>query len=174
MNKPFEQCYWVIENRFLAGEYPRAIDYAESKIKMASLRAVGINAFVDLTTPEDRLASYETLLDDTKRFSFPIADVSIPENHQTTLAILDCIDQQLLAGNNIYLHCWGGVGRTGVVVGCWLSRQGHHGENALHALTELWKRCSKSAYLRSPETQAQKDYVRNWQRVEPFMEGARR
>ena len=31
----------------------------------------------------------------------------------------------------MYLHCWGGVGRTGTVVGCWLVRHGRTGDEAL-------------------------------------------
>ena len=27
--------------------------------------------------------------------------------------ILDAVDRALAAGRNVYLHCWGGIGRTG-------------------------------------------------------------
>ena len=39
-------------------------------------------------------------------------------------AILDAIDTSLTGGRLVYVHCWGGVGRTGTVVGCWLLRHG--------------------------------------------------
>ena len=31
----------------------------------------------------------------------------------------------------VYVHCWGGIGRTGTVVGCWLVRHGMTGDEAL-------------------------------------------
>ena len=39
--------------------------------------------------------------------------------------MLDAIDDQLENGGNVYVHCWGGKGRTGTVVGCWLIRHGY-------------------------------------------------
>ncbi|MFZ5949388.1 MAG: fused DSP-PTPase phosphatase/NAD kinase-like protein [Candidatus Rifleibacteriota bacterium] len=30
----------------------------------------------------------------------------------------------MAAGKPVYVHCWGGLGRTGVVVGCWSRRHG--------------------------------------------------
>jgi len=32
--------------------------------------------------------------------------------------ILDTIDAALSAKRIVYVHCWGGVGRTGTVIGC--------------------------------------------------------
>jgi len=56
--------------------------------------------------------------------------------------------------------CWGGVGRTGVIVGCWSAR--HGGQPALARLRELWKQCPKSQNRGSPETAAQEKYVAGW------------
>lgn len=33
----------------------------------------------------------------------------------------------LAAGQTVYVHCYGGIGRTGTVVGCWLVRHGLSG-----------------------------------------------
>ena len=38
--------------------------------------------------------------------------------------ILDDVDAALADGRTVYVHCWGGIGRTGTVVGCWLMRHG--------------------------------------------------
>ena len=46
-------------------------------------------------------------------------------------SILDAIDAALDGGKTVYVHCWGGVGRTGTVVGCWLVRHGKTGDEAL-------------------------------------------
>ena len=40
------------------------------------------------------------------------------------VSILDAIDDSVKVGKPVYVHCWGGVGRTGMVIGCWLLRHG--------------------------------------------------
>ena len=34
--------------------------------------------------------------------------------------ILQAIQSQMAGGGVLYVHCWGGKGRTGVVIGCHL------------------------------------------------------
>jgi ADP-ribosylglycohydrolase len=60
------------------------------------------------------------------------------------------------------VHCWGGVGRTGLVVACWLQEQGRTPEAALEELSTLWKTTEKSAWRESPETAEQVDWVKTW------------
>lgn len=87
------------------------------------------------------------------------------------VGILDAIDAALGEAKTVYVHCWGGVGRTGTVVGCWLVRRGRTGEEALTQVAEWWRSVDK-AYRRpeSPETPEQCKYVRNW--TEPSTGGA--
>ncbi len=93
----------------------------------------------------------------------PIVDVSVPRSPGEMAGILDAIDSALAQGRNVYLHCWGGVGRTGTVVGCWLVRHGRTGNEALAELGELWRGVEKSRYRPvSPETREQREYVRQW------------
>ena len=56
-----------------------------------------------------------------------IVDMDVPRSQQQTAGILDAIDKALEDGKNVYVHCWGGIGRTGTVVGCWLVRHGMTG-----------------------------------------------
>jgi protein-tyrosine phosphatase len=79
------------------------------------------------------------------------------------VAILKAIDDHLRQGRLVYLHCWGGIGRTGTVVGCWLSRQGFQGTAALDRLRQLWQACPKSAHRMSPETHEQEQYIVHWE-----------
>ena len=63
----------------------------------------------------------------------------------------------------VYVHCWGGVGRTGTTVGCWLVRHGHTGKEALRRIAEWWQGMEKIYFHpRSPETNEQREYVRSW------------
>jgi protein-tyrosine phosphatase len=64
-------------------------------------------------------------------------------------------------GLGVYLHCWGGIGRTGTVVGCWLVRHGASGSAALDRIAELHGATPDGA-RRSPETEAQREAVLGW------------
>lgn len=160
--KPIEHCYWVIPGKILAGEYPRDLDDESSAEKMRALTEAGVAAFIDLTAPGDTLFPYDEWLGDAERRSFPIDDMDIPQSPEQTAAILDLIDDNMENGKTTYIHCWGGIGRTGVIVGCWLARHGRGGQAALDELSRLWADNPKSAWTPSPQTPEQCDYVTNW------------
>jgi len=118
----------------------------------------------DLTEENEGLAHYAHLLGKTSYQRFPICDVSTPKSPKTTKAVLDAIDHHIRQGRIVYIHCWGGVGRTGVMVGCWLTRHGFKGQAALDQLQELWKNCPKSSKRRSPDTNEQAAYITGWRK----------
>lgn len=160
-NRPIDNCYWVLPGKLLAGEYPRNKDELSSKPKLAALSKAGVNVFVDLTEAGE-LEPYADSVPTAKHHRFPIRDVCVPSSVDLTTAILDTVDEHIERGDVVYVHCWGGVGRTGVIVGCWLARHCGSGQQALRRLAELWRTCPKSAHRQSPETPKQKEYVRNW------------
>lgn len=162
MLQPIEHCYWVAPGRLLAGEYPRNKDERSSREKLDKLLRAGVGAFIDLTEERDGLHSYAGLIGTASYQRFPIRDVSIPASPAATIAVLDAIDLQIERSRLVYVHCWGGVGRTGLIVGCWLARHGLGGEAALLRLRELWRECPKSASRASPETADQERYVLRW------------
>src|SRR5260370_9653635 len=81
---------------------------------------------------------------------------------KTTLsAILDTIDGEIARGKAVYVHCWGGHGRTGVVVGCWLQRHALGGKaGPIARIKEL--RALAGINSVSPPTPAQCDFVEAW------------
>lgn len=160
--RPIDNCYWVVPGKLLAGEYPRNLDDASSPQKMARLTDAGVSVFIDLTEAGE-LSPYAQWLDEASHQRFAVVDRSVPRSPSLTTEILDAIDHHISEGRTVYLHCWGGIGRTGTIVGCWLSRQGYPGQAGLGRLEELWQQCPKSRYRRSPETQEQRDYVLNWE-----------
>lgn len=170
LSKPIPNSYWVIPGLLLAGEYPRNPDEPSSIEKLQALTDGGITVFIDLTTPADGLISYRSLLQrinaSAEHHSFPIPDVSIPQSSETTAKVLDLLDQTMSIGRGVYLHCWGGVGRTGTIVGCWLARHCLSGTMALETLGSLWRHCPKARFRQSPETDQQRRYILNWQESE--------
>jgi len=61
----------------------------------------------------------------------------------------------------VYVHCLGGIGRTGTVVGCYLVRHGLPGEEALEHLQNLRKE-TPDWWFQSPESSAQKNMILDW------------
>jgi protein-tyrosine phosphatase len=128
----------------------------------------GVTCFLDLTTRHDPLLPYESLVEQlagagAMRIHYPVTDMGIPESTAQTREILDTIDRVIDEGGTIYVHCWGGIGRTGTIVGCWLVRHGMTGEEALDRVKELWETRPDSGWSTSPQTDDQFDYVRKWQ-----------
>jgi len=168
-NRPIPESYWVEPDRLLAGEYPAHFDTEKTRKRIDALLEAGFDTFIDLTKPNETVAYIRLLLDeakayevDVKHLRFPIGDFGLPTPEQMT-SILDTIDAELNAGKKIYLHCWGGIGRTGTTVGCYLVRRGKTGEEALRQLREWWRKVPKSIiHPVSPETREQADFIRNW------------
>lgn len=160
---PFENAYWVVPGRWLAGEYPGAPDAAATRERVAALAALGIDAIVDLTL-EGELPSYlDALPEGVRHVRLPIIDHGVPDDSSRMHEVLDQIERWLGEGRCVYLHCRAGIGRTGMVVGCHLASGGRTGDAALDDLDRLW---SKSPRARSwpsvPETAEQRDYVYHW------------
>ena len=146
------------------------MDSGQAARKLEALLHAGIEHFIDLTETGE-LVPYAEIAERTAGSlglqmgweRHPIPDLVVPRTLEQMTRILDAIDKALSNGKTVYVHCWGGVGRTGTVVGCWLVRHGHPGEEALHEIADRWKRIEKAYRIpRSPETREQRDYVRNW------------
>jgi hypothetical protein len=91
----------------------------------------------------------------------PIRDVNIPSK-EAMVGILDEIDLSMQVDQPVYVHCWGGRGRTGTVVGCYLARHGTAvGQEAIERINYL-RRAVPASEFRSPETHEQCDMVRSW------------
>jgi len=167
---PHRNSYRIPGTRIFAGEYPGHPDRDAARRTLERYLEAGITCFIDLTTEEDPLEPYEPILRaaaesrgvPAQYHRMRIHDMRTPSAREMT-AILDTIDVAHRAGHGIYVHCWGGIGRTGTVIGCHLARSGRSGDAALDALAELWQTVEKSRFHpRSPQTDAQCAFVREW------------
>jgi len=172
---PFPRSYWVVPGKFLAGYYPGSRDPATAKEKLKSLLEHGIRHIINLMEKDEKNFSdevfqpYEYQLQllakeidiPVKVIHMAIRDMDVP-TAEGMITILDEIDRVLDHNGALYLHCWGGRGRTGTVVGCYLARHGLAvGEAALDFLAEL-RKDDPISHLPSPETEIQADFVRSW------------
>ena len=168
-NLPNKNTYYVIPDLFLAGEYPGASTINETRDRIKKYLACGVNFYIDLTE-ERELMPYEDLLRlEAEKMKLPveyyrmsIRDLSVPDKGLMT-EILDTIDNAISKNKKVYVHCWGGVGRTGTVVGCHLVRNGKTGEEALEQIAIWWQKIEKNyRHPNSPETNKQREYIRCW------------
>jgi protein-tyrosine phosphatase len=169
MDRPHDKSYWVIEDRLLAAEYPGHPNISEGRQRIEFLLHRGFDFFLDLTQPGE-LEPYDALVTPRgaihRRLS--IVDMAVPGKSHEMIEILDELDAALDAGRRVYLHCWGGVGRTGTVVGCHLVRRGMSGTQALEQIAKWWTTTAKRlVHPRSPQTEWQIAYVINWAKHDP-------
>ena len=162
----FLHAWWVRPGRLLAGEYPGHIsDSVRSRQKVDLLVDVGVRTFVDLTTPDDRLTPYSQLVVeaaearqlDLRHEPFAIPDLGVVDDH-----LYDDVAESIESGMSrgvVYVHCWGGVGRTGTVIGCVLADEGLSYEEVIERLGAL-RVSSRKAHRSAPEMPVQLELVR--------------
>ena len=172
---PFPRSFWVVPGKFLAGYYPGSRDPSTAHRKLEGLLGHGIRHVINLMEEDERnfsgetFVSYEQQLENIaarndisiKLVHMPIRDTDVP-TVEGMVAILDEIDRVIHQNSCVYLHCWGGRGRTGTAVGCYLVRHGMGvGEAALDLLSTL-RQHDPISHLSSPETEIQAQFVRSW------------
>jgi ADP-ribosyl-[dinitrogen reductase] hydrolase len=185
--RPWLNTYWLPGGQVLCGEYPGDKDPSKQRTKLEALAAFNVSTYIDLTTPEDPLGPYEPIALGSENLpppgiifidgplpairevhKLPIPDQDVPPPSRMT-QILDVIDDAVARGRTVYLHCWGGVGRTGTVAGCWLRRHGCTADEALAIINQRWQSVAKvNRKPQTPETDAQRRFIIEWdERLSP-------
>lgn len=146
----------VIEpGRLIAGRHPCAWGPKNAPAEIQDLAAAGVTLFLDLTQVGE-LEPYTHLVPPAARYvRMPIRDFSVPTREQL-VETLDEIDAELRFDGLVYVHCWAGCGRTGVVVGSWLVRHGADPNDAL-------ARIAAARGLGCPQTLEQRLFVLGWE-----------
>ena len=172
---PFPRSYWAVAGKVLAGCYPGDREPTVAGQKVEGLARCGVTHVVNLMHPFEcdnagcAFSDYADLLSDAlardgRQLVFarhPIVDMGTPSVPEMR-AILDTIDAGTTAGGITFVHCWGGRGRTGTVIGCYLVRHGFvDREDALDRLAELTSHWAPE-WGPTPETVEQRRFVRAW------------
>jgi ADP-ribosyl-[dinitrogen reductase] hydrolase len=160
----FLHAWWVTPGRLLAGEYPGHTNPVRARHKVDLLVDAGIRTFVDLTTRADRLQPYEPVTRavaaarqlDLRHVSFPIPDLGVVDDdaYDTVTATIE----SGLERGGVYVHCWGGIGRTGTVVGCVLADQGLGYDEIINRIATM-RRGSRKEERRAPEMAVQHELI---------------
>ena len=167
--RPIENSYRVT-NQIFAGEYPRNKDQESSIVKLQQFESFGTTHFVDLTE-EGELEPYDKMLySGASYLRFPIRDRSVPKSMDEVRKLVKRIIK--IVNNNseakVYIHCWGGVGRTGLIVGCLLGELCELSyDETMAKLEQLFLACPKSAKRETPETAEQREFIAKFVREKP-------
>ncbi|MGI4871540.1 MAG: protein-tyrosine phosphatase family protein [Janthinobacterium lividum] len=173
--RPYPNSYWATP-LLLACEYPGDRNPAAATVKLDALLAAGIRDFYDLTEPGE-LVPYESLLRERAAHAgiapeslryrrFPVLDMGLPTPKRLA-EVLAALEDSAASGRRAAVHCWGGIGRTGTVVGChYVQHEGLNGEEALARIAAEWRTVAKfDRFPTSPQTREQLDLVRGYQRT---------
>ncbi|MCL2743589.1 MAG: dual specificity protein phosphatase family protein [Planctomycetaceae bacterium] len=143
---PIEYSYEVIQDQLYAGEYPRNFDNRTTPAKIQRFIDFGITDFVDFTE-EGELLPYTALLPKgIGHHRFPVPDPGPPQTLKQMHEIAAAIDRLVSDGKKVYVHCWGGINRTGVAVGAWLLYKGMTVTETMEEFERLWATNPKSAW----------------------------
>lgn len=172
---PFPGTYWVIPGRFLAGEFPGAKRQRETKDKMGRLMDCGIRTIINLMHPDEtdrcghiftdyvpavlRIAEQKGIAVNCLRF--PITDFQVPKVTDM-VRIQAAITAAIQDKKPVYVHCLGGVGRTGTVVGCFLLENGMATPGHVLETMAALRQTDPKAHGPSPETAVQQKFVTGW------------
>lgn len=164
--RPHGNTYWLWAGHVLAGEHPAKEGEVQLSEKLQLFALAGITHFIDLTSPADPVKTYQPL-GGAVRINHPITDFGVPSPLQMQ-GILQSIQSALSQGGKVYVHCKGGIGRTGTVAATWLTEQGLDDKQALALLLQKWQAMDKRfEEPHTPETQAQRAFVRTWHKAKP-------
>ena len=162
INRPLHQSYEVWGKGIIyAGEYPGDKNGEIAKQKIARMYHFGVRHFIDLTE-EDELRPYNHLLpSDTTYTRFPITDCGAPKSIESVQRLLLRIEELKKMDGYVYVHCWGGVGRTGTIIACYLAQNWDEPDlnKTLEVLRRNFSKMPKSAYRETPETKEQIDFI---------------
>lgn len=163
INRPLHQSYEVSVGPEIiyAGEYPGDKNNESAKQKIKHMVHFGVRHFIDLTE-EGELRPYAHLLpEEATYYRFPIKDCGVPKSVDDVYQLLHRIDELKQQEGYIYIHCWGGIGRTGTIIACYLAKQlkKQKLDETLQALRNQFSEMPKSAYRKTPETKEQLNFI---------------
>ncbi|KXZ41187.1 hypothetical protein GPECTOR_674g805 [Gonium pectorale] len=180
---------WAIPGRVIAGAYPASLDDAETEKILTTMLELGINTFVclqaevNINTPEHAWRAGHGLrpyIKDAQKIlskaheqgnpkitqqkidflHLPIIDGNVTTDSAMNRLAEDCMER-ILRGERLYIHCWGGHGRTGTLVAVLLGRlYGLPYTNALRYTQAFHDSRVYPQGVRSPQTPVQRAQVR--------------
>jgi protein-tyrosine phosphatase len=134
--------YWLDHPGYpLVGIMPRPQGRTMLEKEVAGLKEQGVDVLVSLLTAEE---SEEGELQKEADFcgqkgvefvSFPIPDRDVPRSDREFVRFFQELLDKLAEGKRVAIHCWGGIGRSGLVATCLLVAHNVPLEAAVRAIS---------------------------------------
>ncbi len=164
-SKPVGYSYRVAENVW-GGEYPVwDWDKGVRKRQLGLYTDFGITDFLDLTESGEMPPYAEFLPSGVRRHTFPFPDGGIPKNVESVVDLFRWMET-LFAEHpdcRLYIHCHGGVGRTGTIVSCYYIWFEHlSSDEAIAKMRSRFAFHGRSSWMRAPENRQQEDFIRRF------------
>ncbi|KAF9035357.1 hypothetical protein BDZ89DRAFT_1100737 [Hymenopellis radicata] len=161
--RPIPNSYWATP-LVLACEFPwTPAAPCDAQCKLDALLAAGLKSYTPILCARAELQGIDPAAVEYHRF--PIRDRSLPESVGYMYRVLEVLRDNRDRGRISAVHCRGGIGRTGMVIGCWLVQCGmaQNGEEALGIIAREWRTVEKCRrYPHSPETGPQFEFVKSF------------
>jgi len=119
---------WVIDHKLAGSRGPR------SKEELMSLKTQGIGALVRLVESSESFVTKNDVNDaGLEEYNEPVQDFKAPTQEQID-KIIKYIDSHLERGIPVDVSCNAGIGRTGVILACYLVHKGSTVKDAIELL----------------------------------------
>ena len=132
--------------------------------ELSGLRGAGVDVVVSCLT-DDEVRRFELKAEPAvcstlglEFFRFPIVDHSLPASFEDAVAFADFLLAQMRSGRSIVVHCFAGIGRSGLMTVATLMRGGLGRDEAIAV-------ASQARGLSVPETAAQGRWLREVTRL---------
>ena len=158
IDTPIRNSYKV-DDRIYAGEYPATANEKLGRRDIDRFIRFGITHFIDLTESGELLPYTQWLHKEQTHIRFAIRDCGVPTTEKTAQLIKTITTILKEKENKIYIHCRGGIGRTGTIAACYYATFLKEYHPVIDLLTRQYSHCPKSAYRSSPETLEQKRFI---------------
>jgi predicted protein tyrosine phosphatase len=154
-----KELYWLDGSwpgRLAVGPRPRGGDWLKDDI--ASWKAGHIDAVLSLLTPDEERdldlsdEAGEVRMQGMDFTSFSIPDRQVPRSEAKLSEVLEGVTRALSTGKNVLVHCRQGIGRSGLVAGCLLVKNGMSPGAAVDSV-------SAARGVPVPETAEQRDWI---------------
>jgi len=151
---------WVdVDGRFKLAQIPKPFGGVDGLDRsMRALKAWGVDVLVSLLTDDEMERFCLQDQDERARFRgielrrFPIEDHQVPVSIDDTVAFAQTLLAELEAGTSVVLHCFAGIGRSGLMAATVLHLAGF-------AMADACERLTRARGCRVPETAAQRDWL---------------
>ncbi len=142
---------YIIKNKLAGMEMPGYHDQPMDDLLF--MLKEGIDVVVSLT--EDPIPYKIHLLRKFEWIHFPIDDFGAPKP-DAAFELVKKMDERIQAGKKVLVHCLAGIGRTGMILACYMIYK----ENLSGADALAWIRSFSSNYVQSVE---QEDFLNEFE-----------